>query len=215
MWRIALLIPLLLTMVSGTLAGTSSLDPARPAKATAAHHEPFMRVYGTALPPFGFVEFCQRMPSECIAGAASDARVAATPARLSEMDDINRRTNRQITPVTDLELYGVNEYWTMPTVAGDCEDYVLLKRHRLIERGWPASALLITVVRDEQGEGHAVLTVRTAQGDFILDNKTPEIRLWSETGYRFVMRQSFMDPRLWMSLDQGGSSLAPLTGNRR
>jgi hypothetical protein len=32
-------------------------------------------------------------------------------------------------------------------------------------RGWPESKLLITVVRDENNEGHAVLTVRTDEGD--------------------------------------------------
>ena len=59
----------------------------------------------------------------------------------------------------------------MPRTKGDCEDYALLKRHTLIRKGWPVGSLLLTVVRDEKGEGHAVLTARTKQGDFILDNK--------------------------------------------
>ena len=84
---------------------------------------------------------------------------------------------------------------------GDCEDYALLKRHLLIKRGWPVSSLLITVVRDENGDGHAILTARVAQGDFILDNKAGDVRPWSRTGYRFVMRQSYLNPRVWMSLD--------------
>ena len=103
--------------------------------------------------------------------------------------------------MTDIELYGVTDYWTIPTTKGDCEDYVLLKRKLLMELGWPASALLITVVRDERGEGHAILTARTAQGDFILDNKTDEIKVWHRTRYDFVMRQSYLNPRVWMSLD--------------
>ena len=70
-----------------------------------------------------------------------------------------------------------------------------------MQAGWPASALLMTVVFDEKGEGHAVLTARTLQGDFILDNKTDEIKLWSKTGYQFVMRQSYLNPRVWMALD--------------
>jgi predicted transglutaminase-like cysteine proteinase len=77
----------------------------------------------------------------------------------------------------------------------------LLKRQRLMQAGWPASALLVTVVMDEKNEGHAVLTARTAHGDFILDNKTDEVKLWSKTGYRFVMRQSYLNARIWMSLD--------------
>jgi predicted transglutaminase-like cysteine proteinase len=78
---------------------------------------------------------------------------------------------------------------------------VLLKRKRLMALGWPASALLITVVRDERGDGHAILTARTQQGDFILDNKTDEIKLWHEVPYQFVMRQSYLNPRVWLSLD--------------
>jgi predicted transglutaminase-like cysteine proteinase len=80
--------------------------------------------------------------------------------------------------------FGVIERWTYPDLGmGDCEDYVLLKRRKLMELGWPQSALLITVVRDENGEGHAILTVRTTRGDYILDN-----------------RQSGKDPRQWVSL---------------
>ena len=111
------------------------------------------------------------------AGPLEEQRFSATPARLSELDAINRSVNREIEPATDLEIYGQTEYWTIPTHQGDCEDYALLKRKRLMARGWPASALLMTVVRDEKGEGHAVLTARTAQGDFILDNKVDEVKV--------------------------------------
>src|SRR5262249_19711004 len=61
-----------------------------------------------------------------------------------------------------------------------------------------APALLITVVRDEQGDGHAVLTVKTDKGEFILDNQNEDVLLWSETGYRFVKRQSQDDPNVWV-----------------
>lgn len=162
---------------------------------------PFMRVFGLTQPPYGFVSFCDRMPRACAQGPQEDLRFFATPARLAELDAINRAVNHEIEPVTDMELYGVTDYWTIPTTKGDCEDYVLLKRKLLMELGWPASALLITVVRDERGEGHAILTARTAQGDFILDNKTDEIKVWHRTRYDFVMRQSYLNPRVWMSLD--------------
>jgi predicted transglutaminase-like cysteine proteinase len=162
---------------------------------------PFMRVFGLTQPPYGFVNFCERVPQECAQGPQEEQRFFATPARMAELDAVNRAVNREIEPVTDIELYGVTDYWTIPTTKGDCEDYVLLKRKRLMAMGWPASALLITVVRDERGEGHAVLTARTMQGDFILDNKTDEIRIWHRTRYDFLMRQSYLNPRVWMSLD--------------
>ena len=55
-----------------------------------------------------------------------------------------------------------------PDVAGDCEDLVLQKRRLLVQAGWPISSLLITVARQANGDGHAVLTVLTDRGDVIL-----------------------------------------------
>jgi predicted transglutaminase-like cysteine proteinase len=176
---------------------------------------PYMRVYGVAQPPYGFVELCQRMPAQCRQGPLEEQRFSATPDRLMELDIINRAVNREITPATDLEVYGLTEYWTLPTTRGDCEDYALLKRNRLIARGWPASALLMTVVRDDKGEGHAVLTARTVQGDFILDNKVDEVKVWHRTRYEYIMRQSYLHPQVWMSLDaREGNSTLPLAGVR-
>ena len=194
--------------VYGLLAALAAAQPVSSEPAKTARGEqasPFMRVFGSASAPYGFVAFCDRMPGECAPNGSPDLRFEGTPARLSELDQVNRAVNVRITPATDLELYGVVEHWTLPTDKGDCEDYALLKRQMLIKRGWPSSALLMTVVRDEQGDGHAVLTARTAQGDFILDNKRPDIRLWHQAGYRYIMRQSFVDPRLWMALTPNGS----------
>jgi len=72
----------------------------------------------------------------------------------------------------------------------------------LMETGWPREALLITVVRDRQGDGHAVLTVKTDAGEFVLDNQNEDIVLWSQTGYRFIKRQSQSDPNVWVSLGE-------------
>jgi predicted transglutaminase-like cysteine proteinase len=174
-----------------------------------------MRVFGPAQAPYGFVNFCERTPRECLQGPQEEQRFDLTPERLSQLETVNTAINREIAPVTDIELYGVADYWTVPRRQGDCEDYVLLKRKRLMELGWPASALLITVVRDERGDGHAVLTARTQQGDFILDNKTDEIKLWYQVPYRFVMRQSYLNPRVWLSLDvKGRHQSLPLAGVR-
>lgn len=166
----------------------------------------FMRVYGNAQPPYGFVRFCESSPVECAGGMATDLRFSATPERLSDLDAVNRTVNHLIEPATDLEIFGVNELWTLPRARGDCEDFVLLKRQRLMTLGWPSSALLITVVRDEKNEGHAVLTARTTQGDFILDNKVESVKLWNQTPYHYVMRQSYIDPKVWVSLDATDSA---------
>ncbi len=173
----------------------------------------YMRVFGNTLPPHGYVKFCAKHRYECRSDGRTKKRFAATPQLLSVLDQVNRRVNKFITPATDLELYGREEHWTLPKYRGDCEDYALLKRRLLMQRGWPASALLLTVVRDQQGDGHAVLTARTDQGDFILDNKDHKVRLWHQTPYTFIMRQSYLNPMAWMSLDpdQHWPVKAPLT----
>ena len=110
----------------------------------------------------------------------------------------------------------VSERWNYPDDGyGDCEDYVLLKRKMLVQAGWPPQALLITVVRDKQGDGHAVLTVKTDKGEFILDNQAERILLWSETSYRYVKRQSQADPNRWVALGDPRPTIATASSPSR
>src|SRR5690606_21961048 len=143
-----------------------------------------MKTGGVTSQPIGHYEFCQSHKSECRAGARNQAPAKVTEFGWATVRQINARVNRDITPMTDKELYGKDEFWTYPGDAGDCEDFVLLKRRMLMEKGFAAGDLLITVVRKPDGEGHAVLTLRTTQGDFILDNLNNDVKLWTETSYR-------------------------------
>lgn len=177
-------------------------------------NSPFMRVYGRSLPPIGHVLFCRQFPAECRRSGPKRAQVELTSERKSDLRTVNALVNRLVRPVSDMELYGRIEHWTYPDGAGDCEDYVLLKQRLLIGRGWPASALLITVLRDENNEGHAVLTVRTSKGDYLLDNKRAEIVTWNESHYTFIKRQSDRDPQIWVSLSLPSTrQIAKLTAN--
>jgi len=152
-------------------------------------------------PPIGWVEFCAEHASECKVAPSEPRNVVLTLRLWRELVRINQTVNADIRPMTDLEHYGVVEKWAYPDDGyGDCEDYVLLKRRMLMEAGWPREALLITVVRETSGDGHAVLTVKTDRGDLVLDNQNEAIVLWSESGYRFVKRQSQSDPNVWVSL---------------
>jgi predicted transglutaminase-like cysteine proteinase len=161
----------------------------------------FLTTFGQSLPPVGFVSFCKKNGEDCRTNGNRGERVQLTDARLDQLRAVNRYVNESVEPVTDTDLYGEVEVWTYPGKGkGDCEDYVLLKRRLLIERGWPEGALAITVVRDENQEGHAVLTVRTDAGDFVLDNKNPKVLAWKETPYIFVKQQSKENPLLWVSL---------------
>jgi predicted transglutaminase-like cysteine proteinase len=138
--------------------------------------------------------------------------VVLTAKAWKELVRINRLVNDRIRPMTDLEHYGLVEKWSYPDDGyGDCEDYVLLKRRMLMEAGWPREALLITVVRDRNGDGHAVLTVKTDQGEFVLDNHYEDVLLWSDTSYRFVKRQSQSDPNVWLALGDARPATATAT----
>ena len=171
---------------------------------------PFAKEYSETLPPIGFVEFCQRSPENCQPNHGKARRLAMTEQQWLLVRMVNAFVNGAIAPVTDETLYGTPEYWTIPADAGDCEDVVLMKKKVLESKGFPAEALRITVVLDEHGDGHAVLTLTTAKGDFILDNRRNEIRSWGATGYTLLKRQSAQDPRKWVSLEpaRSGSSIA-------
>jgi predicted transglutaminase-like cysteine proteinase len=163
--------------------------------------EPYLAVGTTARPPVGWVEFCAENSRECSVQTKEPRDVVLNPKVWSSLVRINDWVNQAIRPVTDMEHWGTVEKWSYPDDGyGDCEDYVLLKRRMLFEAGWPRSALLITVVRDRKGDGHAVLTVRTDKGDYILDNQNDKILPWADTGYRFVKRQSQTDPNTWVAL---------------
>jgi predicted transglutaminase-like cysteine proteinase len=144
--------------------------------------------------PIGHYEFCKAHPGDCVPRGAAVSAVTLTEKAWQGLIDVNNWANAAFAPVSDYEQYRVEERWTYPVDAADCEDYVLAKRQALIAAGWPASTLLIAVVQQQNGEGHAVLMVRTDRGDLVLDNQDGAIRLWNETPYSFVKRQSQQDP---------------------
>jgi predicted transglutaminase-like cysteine proteinase len=164
---------------------------------------------GAARAPIGWVQFCDDNPGQCRGGVTQPRDIVMTQTAWRDLNKVNRWVNDTIKPMTDMEHWGVVEKWSIPTDGyGDCEDYVLLKRKMLIDAGWPREALLITVVRDKNDEGHAVLTVKTDKGEFILDNQSESILPWTETGYHFVKRQSQADPNVWVALGDSHPAVA-------
>ncbi len=117
--------------------------------------------------------------------------------RMTQLQQVNSHVSSTIREVSDLEQYGREDVWVLPTSGkGDCEDFAMLKRKMLLERGWPSSALSITVGATAQGEAHAVLLVSTAHGQYVLDNLTSSILSPERTGHVFHARQS---GRSWIS----------------
>jgi predicted transglutaminase-like cysteine proteinase len=166
--------------------------------------------------PIGWVEYCSDNPGECAGGPTEARDIVITQTAWRDLLRVNRWVNETVKPMTDMDHWGVIEKWSLPTDGyGDCEDYVLLKRKMLTDAGWPREALLITVVRDKKGEGHAVLTVKTDKGEFILDNQNESVVAWNETGYRFVKRQSQSDPNVWVSLGDSRAAIATASARER
>lgn len=157
--------------------------------------------------PFGWVDFCQRYDGECV-GPTLARDLTMTKAAWRDLGRVNATVNADIEALSDMDHWGKIEQWDYPSDGkGDCEDLALLKRRMLAALGYPLEALLLTVVKDKKGEGHAVLTVRSDHGDFVLDNLDDAVKPWKATGYRFVKRQSQSDPNTWVAI--GAPTPAP------
>ena len=182
---------LALTMiVTGTLATS-----------TTAYASAHMSTGSRTSQPIGHAYFCQQLPQECAVRTNKAMTPKLTRKRWKDLLEVNSYSNRTVQPVTDQDYYGVEEHWTYPKSYGDCEDYVLLKRYMLLQRGWPASSLLITVVKQPNGDGHAVLTVRTDRADYVLDNLEATVKQWDKTPYRYLKRQSVNHTGKWTSIN--------------
>ena len=167
---------------------------------------------GEARPVLAWTDFCRRLPAECAVDLGEPAAIAMSPKVWQAIVGVNRRVNATIRAQTDQDHWGVPDSWDIPSDGiGDCEDFQILKRKLLAESGLPRRAMRLTVVIDEKGEGHAVLTIRTDRGDFILDNKTNAVLPWHHTGYTFVKRES-QSAVGWVSL--GGATSPSTTANR-
>lgn len=152
--------------------------------------------------PEGFAGICGSYRWVC---ARSKTNMVSGPAVLKLADRINRSVNRQTRQISDRAQYRKDEVWALPTArGGDCEDLVLLKKLRLLEAGVPASTLLIATVLDLRGGRHAVLILRTAGGDVVLDSLNNRIKHWVDTNYTFLKVQNPRNPRTWDAVFAGG-----------
>ena len=152
--------------------------------------------------PVGARQFCVERPGECRDVSAGGGPVRLTVGSRRELDAVNRRVNGAVTAVTDQNYYGQREVWTYPDKGfGDCEDFALEKRRELIRQGWPASSLRMALVRQRNGEAHAVLVANTDSGDFVLDNLVADVLDWSQTSYKFVKISSPETLNRWIDIE--------------
>jgi predicted transglutaminase-like cysteine proteinase len=131
-------------------------------------------------------------------------------AHWTQLEQVQMEVDRKVHYVSDMERFGVEDWWEPAVDKGDCEDIVLAKRQRLMDLGWPADALRIAVVIDGHGALHAVLTVDalSQQGKpatYVLDSHFEHVEPWQyfgQYGYTWLER-SKPGSREWSRLDNG------------
>jgi predicted transglutaminase-like cysteine proteinase len=126
-------------------------------------------------------------------------------ALMSLLGHVNDRVNGAIRYMSDVQQYGVDDYWTLPleagaSAAGDCKDYVLEKRRALIDAGLPAADLSIAIVKTSWGEMHAVLLVATDRGELVMDSLSSRIAPWRDAPYTWVERQAPGEQLTWVKI---------------
>jgi predicted transglutaminase-like cysteine proteinase len=154
----------------------------------------------TTLAPMAYTQFCLRYEDECRTKIMfRGGPVQLTAERWDDLKEVNKAVNEDIIPERN-ELGLAGETWLISPDRGDCNDYAVTKRHELLDRGWPARALLLSEVIVSSGEHHLVLVVRTKSGDLVLDNLTSQIKPWSRVPYRWVRIQKPNNSRLWATI---------------
>jgi predicted transglutaminase-like cysteine proteinase len=199
------------TMLTSSLMGLALMAGAAAGDGTEPHAS-YATLGGETSVPYGWLDFCSREPQECNQPVLQAVDVNLTSETWQILDKINKQVNRTIVPLSNLAHWGtILDHWDYPADGkGDCKIYALQKRRLLMQAGLPRQALLMTIVRDLDGEGHAILTVKTNKGEFTLDNLTDDIRPWDATGYHFLKRQSQADPNVWVAVVQSKAIVSSL-----
>lgn len=180
------------------------------ANADALHRNPYqpansanMQTFGRTTIPIGAYEYCKRYAERC-QYATKASGVQLSRSVWDKVVNINYSVNLSVRPMTDMEIFGVEERWELPSDVGDCEDYVLAKKRELSRLGIPPGAMRVTVVYDANDGGHAVLTLVTDKGDFILDNNNNKVLRWQEAELTYLKRQKPGNLLRWESLRPKG-----------
>lgn len=138
-----------------------------------------MVLSGEVAPPQGYVDFCIRNPAEC--------KIPLTNRVLTNLKNVNRAVNDRIQQKEEaVDIWDLAEDGD-----GDCEDFVLLKRKYLREL-YPAyaAAFRIALVWTELDQYHAVLTVHTFDGVYVLDSRYQQVAIWNSYPYIWSVMES-------------------------
>lgn len=131
---------------------------------------------------------------------------------------VNSSVNRLIAYRKDSVVYGKLDYWAKPSEilerrAGDCEDFAILKMTALLRAGIPTQSMALVVLQDrKRGFFHAVLSVSTGSGTFILDSLSNTVVRDSDLP-DYVPLYSFSTDRAWIHGSRpGGAQMADIKG---
>lgn len=156
----------------------------------------------------------QSLYSKCDAGdAACPAPLAAwrkniktwaTASKSDQLSLVNSWVNQKIRYTDDKAVYKQADYWASPAQSlkgrGDCEDYAIAKYASLKALGFADDQLRIVIVNDTRKNiGHAILSVRTAQGIYILDNQNQWPMLHQKIAY-YAPVSSFNANGRWINI---------------
>jgi predicted transglutaminase-like cysteine proteinase len=147
------------------------------------------------LAPIAFTRFCIRKPARC--APSQGVEQIALDSHRDELERVNRQVNRMITVVT---ASSNEQRWDDETSIGNCVIFALTKRLRLLDLGYPSSALLLASAIVPSGEGHLVVIVVTDQGDFALDNLQDSLVRWDKLQYRWIQRSMPNNPQYWQAI---------------
>lgn len=124
----------------------------------------------------------QCRPGSPICATVDFPRLIADARPLARADQLRlvNRTLNQIRYISDLENWGVPDYWAAVREFlarnGDCEDYAIAKYMALKALGVPIDAMRIAVVQDlNLGVPHAILVVALDGDSWVLDNQIREV----------------------------------------
>lgn len=167
---------------------------------------------GPTIAPFAHVRFCLANPAECRERKVvfRGGPVKLTEAKRRELMRVNAEVNRDIIGTPAAGETVATEKWLISPERGDCNDYAVTKRSKLIAKGWPSRALLLAEVVVPWGEHHLVVVVRTDKGDLVLDSLNANLRTPAKTGYEWVRVESPVNPKYWSKVAQPATEVAAI-----
>lgn len=153
------------------------------------------------LGPAGFYDMCTSLSAECQPVAQTES------LSFAEVRRINETVNKDIRPQP--EPPGV-DVWQLAPKDGDCDDYVMTKRHELIAAGFGSERARVAVGVARGGQLHAVLVVNFGRNFYVLDNLTNDVLPVEESAVQILTVQSTENPRIWLKAPGSGGGGEPV-----